>query len=213
MDVLPAREGELLVVPTGVTLPKVCLKCGGRHDIVRRKAPYTVGTAGRASAGVGGVIGVVFAQTMRGVDRVVAVLVFTVLIATASAVAWVMQRSATKVELALPLCASCDAAWTEGERQRTGILWGLGGSFVALAAGYALASTVLMAVGGLAFAIAIVVALVLQLPKRFVPALAVKPEAVRLKVAPAIADAVVERARRRAERRAAKDAEPAGEET
>lgn len=207
------REGDLLVVPVGARLPKVCLKCGARHDITRRKASFTIGTAAKAAGTASGVGGAVLAQALRGLDRTFAVLAFTGVAGMLGVIAWLAQRGAAKVELALPLCASCDAAWTEGEMLRTRFAWALGVSFALLAAGYALYSTPTLGVGGALFVLALVMAIGARLPKRFVSATVAKAEAVSLKVEGAIADDVVARARRRAERRDAQRDEGPDEET
>jgi hypothetical protein len=206
---LPTRDGPLLLVPVDARLPKVCLKCGSRHDVVRREHAYPVGTASSSAAGAGsGVVGVVIAQAVRDLDRVVAVAIMSVLVATGLAIAFLVSRGQQKVTIAVPLCTTCDENWTQGETIRTRFLFGLFGSLAILGLGFALDSAAILTSGGLLMVGVFVVALIARIPQRFVHFAKATPEAVTLRVEPAIADDVVSRAAKRAAREAAKN-EPA----
>lgn len=195
------------MVPIGTRLPKVCLRCGGRRDMTHRTGRYTLGGLGQSGGAVGGAAGAALAPLLRSLDRTLAVGVFATILVVVGGLAWIADQSARKLELELPLCRTCDAAWEEGLSIRKWVLAGMTGSVALLAAGYAMETTALLYAGGVAFGLVILGALAARLPARFVAATTVKPDSVSLKVRPDVADDVVARATRRAERRAAKDAE------
>lgn len=207
MSPLPERSGELLVVPVDARLPKVCLKCGARKEITRRPHTYAVGSGGQAAGSAGAIGGVVLAQALRSVERWIAVSVFAAVVAGAAIAGWLMHRAAQKVELALPLCATCDAAWTEAESTRNKALIALGAAFATLAVGWGLASGPVLVAGGVLFVVPLVALWAAAPIKRLVRAMAVTKDTVSLAVDGPIADEIVRRAARRAERSATPAAE------
>lgn len=212
MPPLPTRRGDLLVVPSGARLPKVCLKCGARKDVVRREGKYTIGGLGQSGGIVGGAVAAAMGPMLRGMERPTAVAVFGAVIVVLGGGAWLLETNARKHVIALPLCKTCDAAWAEGETLRTRFVAALLASFALLAAGYAFFSTPLLVVGGLLFVLALAMTAAARLPARFVASAGVGAAEVTLRIDPGIADDLVARAKKRAEREAAKSDE-ADEET
>lgn len=194
---LPQQQGDLLVVPVGCRLPKLCLKCGTTDGVERRPKTYSVGTAGGAVGGIGGVLGASLARSMRDEEPIVLVGVVTVIIALVAAGAWLIQRAAKKVELEVPLCDACLARTAEGELLRTRLLVGLGASFVVLGAGWAMSSTPILVGGGLLFVVALVATFAAKLPSYFLAAPAITEKAVSFKLEPGLAERVLERIARR----------------
>lgn len=193
----PQQQGDLLVVPVGCRLPKLCLKCGTTEGVARRPKTYTVGTASSAAGGIGGVLGASLARSMRDEEPILLVAVVTVIIALVGAGAWLVQRAAKKVELEVPLCDACLSRAAEGELLRTRLLIGLGASFVVLGAGWALSSTPVLVGGGLLFAVALVATFAAKLPSYFLVTPAITEKAVSFKLEPGLAERVLERIARR----------------
>lgn len=200
MSPLPTRRGDSLVVPAGTRLPKICLKCGAKKNVVRRERPYTIGGLGQSGGVAGGLVAAAMGPVIRTLDAVTAVGVVTGVAAVLGTGAWLWERSLPKHQLGLPLCETCNAAWTEGEATRTRWLVVLFAAFALGGVGYALSSVPLMFVGGLAVVLAIGLIAAARLPTLFVSSTTVTPTEVHLRVAPEIADVVVARAAKRAER-------------
>lgn len=78
------REGDVLVVPFGATIPDVCLRCGAVDDLVKRRASF---------------------QWTPAWARVLLVLC-----ALPGLVAFLVTTK--RAALDVPLCAPCDARWT-----------------------------------------------------------------------------------------------------
>lgn len=109
----------LFVVDCERTIPRVCLKCASTKDVVRREARGpTYGAA------VGAAVGVVSVGVVSATPLSTATLVGAVL--GSGLIAWVVHLATARVHLRLPLCESCNAAWSAGVRYRVGILAGWG---------------------------------------------------------------------------------------
>ncbi|MFN7700918.1 MAG: hypothetical protein ACK5U8_23695, partial [Deltaproteobacteria bacterium] len=75
----------LLCAEVGGRIPKVCLLCGATKDVVRRTQEYPIGASYGTGAGTaGGVVGALTAQSLRHVDRAVAVGAIVGLVAVVS---------------------------------------------------------------------------------------------------------------------------------
>lgn len=194
-------ENGLLCVPVGTRIPKVCLLCGATKGIVRRNQTYTVGSGGVAVGGVGGVLGAVFAQSMRGLDRGTVALAFAVLIGGGGAIAYLVDRFAKKVEVALPLCEACDGRWAEGVEKRRIVLAGLALFGVLVVVGYVIESVLTVGVGFGILAVLLLFAWSAGLRDRFVQVGSVKTDVVAFRISEETAQKVVARAERKAARK------------
>lgn len=200
----------LLCAKVGGRIPKVCLLCGATKDVVRRTQEYPIGASyGTGAGAVGGVVGALTAQSLRHVDRTVAVGVMVGLVAVVSVVAFVAHRITPRVAMELPLCTSCDGRWAEGEARRVWIFAAIGLFLALVLTGFALDAMALM-VAGLAVILGVVgFAKVTDQAQRFAQIGFVQKDEVGFRVSPEIAAKIVERAKRRADQ-AAKDEAPEG---
>lgn len=85
-------EGELVVVPTGTTFPRVCVKCGSKNDLLERVNRFA------------------FAEKPSMGKRV---LWGALLGPVGGAIA--QAQATTYATFTLPLCPRCDARWTDAK--------------------------------------------------------------------------------------------------
>jgi hypothetical protein len=199
----------LLCAKVGGRIPKVCLLCGATKDVVRRTQEYPIGASyGTGAGAVGGVVGALTAQSLRHVDRAVAVGVIVGLVAVVSVVAFVAHRATPRVSMELPLCTRCDGRWAEAEGRRVWIISAIGLFLALVLAGFALDAMVLMVAGLAVILGAVGFAKVTDQAQRFAQVGFVQKEEIGFRVGPEIAAKIVERAQRRADQ-ASKDASEA----
>ncbi|MBN8614487.1 MAG: hypothetical protein J0L92_28060 [Deltaproteobacteria bacterium] len=202
----------MLCARTDGTIPKVCLLCGATKDVVRRTQEYPIGASYGAGAGAGGgVVGALVAQSLRGIDRMLAAMVITGIVVVVAIGAWMAHRATPRVAMALPLCTRCDARWAEGEQRRTWFVLALGVFLLLTVVGIALDAMWLLGAG-----LALVLGLVLfaratDQAKRFVQVGFVQKDEIGLRLSKEIAEMIVERARRRAEKENTASASAVGE--
>jgi hypothetical protein len=154
-------------------LPAICLKCGAKKHIVRRKERLTAATATQGLSAVGAVCGVMVARAMRE-DAMAGAVVLSGAFAGSIVVGYVIHSRAPKVDLRLPLCKDCDAAWSAGVRVRHAVLAMVGLAFVAAAYGFFAHESAAYILGGALLGGVILTALVFRLPTRFVHASAIQ---------------------------------------
>lgn len=169
-----------IVVDAGKKLPAVCLKCGAKKDIVRRKETLVAASASQGLGAVGGVCGVMAARAMRE-DPVAAAFVVGACLAGSLAVGIIVHRQSPKVELALPLCGACNAKWDQGITVRRAILAALCFAGVAFAYGFFAHDTTGYVVGGMAMGAIVIAALAFRLRDRFVYAFDIRGTTVSLR--------------------------------
>jgi len=208
------HEG-LLCARVGGRIPKVCLLCGGTQEIARRRQEYAVGASYGAGAGAGGgVVGAAVASQIRHMDPGLAAAVIVGIVVVLAVVVTVANRATPKVELELPLCATCDGRWAEGLRNRTWILLALGAFGALTVAGIALDAMVLLVIAMLLLFGVLGWAWATGQRARFLEVGWARADEVGLRVKDEIARKVLERAQKNDERRAAKkvssDEAPAG---
>lgn len=197
------------VVDLEKKIPPVCLKCAARDHVERRESRLAVGTGGQAVGALGGIVGAMIANVARNDPSLFLPLVLGALVLVAM-IGLIAHYRTRRIDLALPLCSSCRAAWDDGERYRTGLLVGIALSVGLLIFGkWAEMSTAMIAGGGV-FVLTLVVAIPLKLPKRFITAAREDGTRVFLvHVDPAVPSAIearrVERAAKKATRSASAD--------
>lgn len=169
-----------LVVDAEKKLPAICLKCGARKPIVRRNERLTATTSTQGLGAVGGVCGFMVARAMRD-DPVAGALILGSTLVGSIVVSYVIHSHAPKVELALPLCKTCNEMWRVGLLVRKGVLVMLGAACIALGVGFFAHETGAYIAGGGLIAAMIVVALAFRLRDRFVHAAAIQGSRVVLK--------------------------------
>lgn len=160
--------GATLAIAIAHKIPRVCLKCAATRGIVRRRETFTVGTSGAAYGAAGGLAGAVVVSTVRH-DPESFLPVAALLVAGVGVIAWSIQKRATKVTIAVPLCEDCDRRWSRGLSLRRLLVVVLAASGLAALTGL-VAWPPLVALGAAGFAGAIAVALVARLPNRFLGA-------------------------------------------
>jgi hypothetical protein len=203
-------EGELLVVPRGARIPKVCLKCGATRGVVRREQAYAVGALARSFPLAGGAVGAIVANiarnAFRGEPGLQALFLVGVLV-VASIFALVVDRTTTKITLALPFCAEHDARLSTALRIRNGVLATAGGAVLLGLAGMGLSLQPLILVAVALVVLAFGVALATKVRRAWVHAPSVSYDAVALRVGADLATSMAQRAQKReAERAAAAEA-------
>ncbi|MBZ0120494.1 MAG: hypothetical protein K8H88_26110 [Sandaracinaceae bacterium] len=109
----------LFVVDCERTIPRVCLKCASTKHVVRREVRGPT-----SGAAVGAVVGVVSVGVVSATRLSTATLLGALL--GSGLIAWVVHLATARVRLRLPLCESCNAAWSAGVRYSIGILAGWG---------------------------------------------------------------------------------------
>ncbi len=191
----------MLCARTDGRIPKVCLLCGATRDVVRRTQEYPVGTSYGASAGAGGgVVGALVAQSLRGLDHMVAATAIVGLVAVVAVGAWLAHRATPKITIELPLCTACDGRWAEAQQRQTWFIIAIGVFLGLVVTGIALDAMWLLG-AALAWVLALVAfALVTEQAKRFLHVGFVTKTEIGFRVSKEIGEKVVERARRRAAR-------------
>jgi len=169
-----------LVVDAEKRLPAICLKCGARKHIVRRNERLTAATSTQGLGAVGGVCGFMVARAMRD-DPVVGALILGGTLAGSIVVSYIIHSRAPHVELALPLCATCNATWRVGLWVRRAVLGMVGAACVALGVGFFAHETAAYITGAVLLAGMIVVALAFRLRDRFVHAATIQGSRVVLR--------------------------------
>jgi len=187
--------GATLAIAIAHKIPRVCLKCAATHGIVRRRETFTVGTSGAAYGAVGGLAGAVVVSLVRQ-DPESFLPVALLLAVGLGVIAWSIQRRATKVTIAVPLCADCDRRWSRGVSLRKGLVAVLAGSSLVGLVGLA-GVPALTGLGGVGFVSAIAIALVARLPNRFLGASRMTSTILHITgVAPEAMDRISERRQR-----------------
>ncbi len=100
-------DGDLLVVPPNVSVPKICLRCGTKKELTFQPVTF----AEQTNAMAGGAVGGAFGATLVALGRQNQVL-YLVGGAVGLVVIGLMVRqaqNAPKVEVDVPLCGACDA--------------------------------------------------------------------------------------------------------
>jgi hypothetical protein len=194
----------MLCARTDGTIPKVCLLCGATKDVVRRTQEYPLGASYGAGAGAGGgVVGALVAQSLRGIDRMLAAMVVAGIVVVVAIGAWIAHRATPKVAMSLPLCTGCDGRWAEGEQRRTWFVLALV-VFLLLTVGGIALDAMWMLGAGLALVLGLVLfARATDQAKRFVQVGFVQKDEIGFRLSREIAEKIVERAKRRAERASA----------
>jgi hypothetical protein len=168
---VPARRamgaGPTWVVDADRKIPPVCLKCGTTEGISRRQERFTVSPAARGVGVTGGAAGAVVANATRH-DSDLLLPLIAVIGAVLGIVVWILNTTAKRVELALPLCAACSDRWKTGVVIRRWLLFALGVAAVCLIGGLASHSVPMGVAGGVALFVMIAVAIAAKLPARFV---------------------------------------------
>lgn len=199
-------QGELLVVPEGARIPKVCLKCGATKEVVRNEQSYIVSAIGRAGPWVGGAIGAGTASVVRNVfrdDWAMQAIAIGVICVAAAGIGVVVHVGSRKVTLELPLCTEHDAKLAAARRNRVPFV---GGAVLALSAmllGMGMESVAVAALGGVLLVVLIVAARAAKMHEAWVHAAAVTEEHVALRVGEDLARSIAERAEKRAAKKAA----------
>jgi hypothetical protein len=199
-------EGDVLVVPEGARIPKVCVRCGATTNIVRREQTYAMGSAS-TTPWLGGAIGAGVAAFARNVfrDRLGLQALFIVVVITAAIVfAVVVHKTARKITLSVPLCPEHDAAIERATRARIPVLGGIGLGLAIALAGMGVDSMGTVLFGMALFGIVLVVALATRMKDAWIPVAGVKEDGVRLRVGVDLAKSLASRAEKREAKRAAK---------
>ncbi len=194
------ERDELLVAP-GARLPLTCLKCGARNQPkgkVTRRTEMVLQADTRTGI-VSGLGGAVVAQAMRSFpESAAAILVGATLLL--APVVWMFHRKTPRQVVELPLCNSCNARWSQGVLLRRAftatMVLGLAAGAVAVLGELVPTKTVAV-VGGAAFVLVLLSAVVAKLPARFVTATRIGPQGAWLKGAHP--DALTRLARARAD--------------
>lgn len=132
-------------------LPPVCLKCASTNEIVRRPESLGIVTPAARSMGlVGGLIGASVASMVRN-DKELLVPLLAVIGVGVVVFAVYSQRTSRRVDVTLPLCASCDAAWSKAKAARPLFLGAFIVSAVLVLAGLATEAKPLLLVAGALF--------------------------------------------------------------
>lgn len=197
----------LLCAKVGGRIPKVCLLCGATKDVVRRTQEYPIGASyGTGAGAAGGVVGAITAQSLRHMERSLALGAIIGLVAVVSVVAFVAHRITPRVTTEIPLCAGCDARWAEAEGRRVWFLVAVAMFLALVLAGFALDAMALMAAGLAVILLAVVFAKVTDQAKRFAQIGFVQKDEIGFRLSAEVAQKVLERARRREDKAAARDA-------
>ncbi|MFO0713337.1 MAG: hypothetical protein U0353_26015 [Sandaracinus sp.] len=194
-------EQGLLCARVGGRIPKVCLLCGATKDVGRRTQEYAVGASyGTGAGAAGGVFGAIMAQSLRNVDRTLAVGAIVSLLAVVSVGAYIAHRLTPRVAMRVPLCGSCESRWAEAEARRIWYLLGLVEFLVLVLAGLALDATALMIAGMLVLIALVTAAKITDQAERFAQVGFVKKDEIGFRVSKEIAEKMIERAQRRADK-------------
>ncbi len=178
------ERGEVLVAPNA-RLPLTCFKCGARNvpkgKVTRRKE--TLLQTDTRSGIVSGLGGAMVAQAMRSFPESAAMILLGATLVLAPVV-WVLHHKTPRQAVELPLCASCNARWSQGIFLRRAFL---GALLLGLALGAACVLGELVPVktvavgGGVAFVLVLLGAVSAKLPARFVTATRIGPQGAWLK--------------------------------
>lgn len=202
-------QGELLVVPEGARIPKVCLKCGATKAVVRSEQSYIVSAIGRAGPWVGGAIGAGTASVIRNVfrdDWAMQAIAIGVICVAAAVIGVVVHVGSRKVTLQLPLCTEHDAKLAAARRHRVPLVGGAVLALCAMLLGMGMESVAVAALGGVLLVGLIVAARAAKMHEAWVNAAAVSDEHVALRVGEDLARSIAERAEKRAAKKKAADA-------
>jgi hypothetical protein len=152
---------------------------------VRRTQQFTWSPVARGIGLSGGVVGAVIASTTRGnTDLLLPIL--AVVGVVLGIVVWVVNMSAKRASLELPLCTACEERWRAGVTVRRWLLAALAVAFIPLFYGLTTHTVIATAVGGGLLVVAIAAAFAAKLPGRFVVAQRIEGSLVTLTgVAPA----------------------------
>jgi hypothetical protein len=152
----PSVDIRSIAVDLDKRLPRVCFKCAATENLVRRPEVLMVTSQSARNTGmVGGAMGAVVASMMRNSKELlvpllavlgVAVVVFSVY----------TSKTARRVDVAIPLCASCDERWSKAKAARPFLLAALIASALGLLLGMASESKgLLIGAGALFFALCV----------------------------------------------------------
>lgn len=199
MSIVQEKAG-LLIVPDGARIPKVCLKCGAKKNVVRRDQTYVVGILGRGGPWVGAGIGAGMAAGLRQIfrgDHALIALAIGVISLVVVVGALAVYAASRKIVLALPLCEEHDAHFELARRRRPIVLAAVGVGLAAALAGMAAEIVGVVLLGILIVVVAAIAARSTRMHEAFVPAAHVSNEHVLLHIDPELARDIAERARKR----------------
>ncbi|MDQ3037885.1 MAG: hypothetical protein M3Y87_36155 [Myxococcota bacterium] len=196
-------EGDLLIVRERARIPKICVKCGATRDVVRRHQQFAMGHHGAGAGAAGGVVGAALASSMRGTFRDDPAMMAAVLVGIVGVVsvgAWIAHGATSKLQLDVPLCRTHDAAIDAALQHRTWLLLGLALAGLLGAFGVAVSSVALGITAVAIFALVLVLAYGLGMPKAWIPTRWARGGEVAIAVGPELAQKLVARAEKRAKK-------------
>jgi hypothetical protein len=151
-------------------LPRVCFKCAATHEIVRRPEVLTVTSQSARNMGmVGGAIGAGAASIMRNSKELLVPLLGVLAVGLVIFSVYT-NKTARRVEVAIPLCVACDQRWSKAKGARPFFLVAFIASALAVLLGMASENKALLIGGGVLFFAVCIYAVVTKPAAAFVGA-------------------------------------------